>query len=177
MNKIPPNTNLITAPTEWDTMENYESRNGLRSTSNNSTQEPTTLFSARALARNTMGDEMNNPHEAVSIANLSINYNRLGGAPERPALNKLRLPTPPDNCEGKARDSANCHSHSVANLETNGELLDSLSTRMENLLTNESTLTGSIPLFSSLTNGTQPCNGRALSICKHTQPSNKWSDE
>jgi hypothetical protein len=159
MNNLPPNTNLVTLSSEWDMMEDYESRNRLRSTSNNNTQEPTTRFHARALPQNTLGDGMNNPHEAVSIANLNINYNRLGGPPDRFSLDKLHLPTPPDSCEGKARDSANSHSHSVANLETNGEFLDSLSKSMENLSTNETTLTGSIPRLSSLTNGRSPAMG------------------
>jgi hypothetical protein len=159
MNNLPPNTNLVTLSTEWDMMEDYESRNRLRSTSNNNTQGPTTRFSARALPQNTMGDGMNNPHEAVSIANFNINYNRLVGPHDRFSLDKLRLPTPPDNGEGKARYSANSHSHSLANPETNGELLDSLSKNMENLSTNETTLTGSIPRLSSLTNGRSPAMG------------------
>lgn len=162
MNNLSSNTNFFTASTDWNEMENDESKTGFGSTSNMITQEPTTRFPSRALPQNTIGDGMNNQHEAVNIANISkmsINYNRLGRQSGRLAFDKLRLPMSPDNCEGEVRDAAESHSHSIVNLETNGELLEALPNSMENLLINETTLTGSIPLISSLTNGRSPPMG------------------
>lgn len=181
MNNLPPNTNLFTASTEWNKVKNDESRNGFRSTSNNIIQEPTTRFPSRALPQNTMGDGMNNQHEAVNIANISkmsINYNRLGRQPDRPPFGKVRLPMSPDNCEGELRDSANSHTHSVANLEKNGELLEPLPNSMEKKLTSEITLTGSIPLISSLNNGCSPPMGEPYPYANmHSPRTNGPMDE
>ncbi len=162
MNNLPPNTNLFTASIGWNKMENDESRTGFGKTSNNIIQEPTTRFPSSALPQNTMGDGMNNQQEAVNIANISkmsINYNRPGGQPDKPAFDKLRLPVSPDNCEREVRHSTDSQSHSLANLETNCELLVSLPNSEENLLTKETTLTGSIPLFSSRNNAPNPLMG------------------
>jgi RNA recognition motif-containing protein len=181
MNNFPSTNNSLTASTEWNKMDNGESRNASTNTSNKNIQEPTTRLPSRDLPQNTTGDGMNNQYEAVNITNINkmnINYDRMGGQSDKPALDKLHPPMSPSNCKGEVGDSANSHGYSVASLETNGELEESLPNSMENPWTNGANLTGSVPLMSSLNNGRNaPMSEPYPYVNMHSPPNNSPTSE